>query len=145
MTNSAAGHDCWRLRLFAVWHSSQLTPTKIRVFVYTKIAPLIINSLRLYWKEPWAGNKGYRLRGSLDSRISFGMSTGRGSAGNVIASLCSFFFPGLGQLTQGRVFSAIIFFLGAAVVWFISFGTMGWIIHVWACIDAALWRGKGTA
>jgi len=27
---------------------------------------------------------------------------GRGSAGNVIAALCSFFIPGLGQLLQGR-------------------------------------------
>jgi len=27
---------------------------------------------------------------------------GRGSTGNVIAALCSFFIPGLGQLLQGR-------------------------------------------
>ena len=28
---------------------------------------------------------------------------GRGSAGNVIAALCSFFIPGLGQLLQGSL------------------------------------------
>lgn len=27
---------------------------------------------------------------------------GQGSAGNVVAAVCSFFFPGLGQLVQGR-------------------------------------------
>ncbi len=28
------------------------------------------------------------------------MSAGQGSAGNVIAAVCSFFIPGLGQLVQ---------------------------------------------
>lgn len=73
------------------------------------------------------------------------MNTGRGSAGNVIAALCSFFFPGLGQLTQGRILSALLFFLGAIVVWFISLGTLGWLVHLWACIEAALWRSKGSS
>ena len=31
------------------------------------------------------------------------MTTGQGSAGNVIAALCSVFIPGLGQLVQGRL------------------------------------------
>lgn len=70
------------------------------------------------------------------------MSTGRGTAGNVIAALCSLFISGLGQLTQGRVMAALVFFLGAGVVWALSFGTMGWIIHIWACVDAAIWRAK---
>ncbi len=70
------------------------------------------------------------------------MSTGRGTAGNVIAALCSFFFPGLGQLIQGRILAAILFFVGAGVVWFISFGTLGWIIHIWACVDAAIWKPR---
>lgn len=70
------------------------------------------------------------------------MSTGRGTAGNVIAALCSFFFPGLGQLIQGRILAALLFFVGAGAVWFISFGTMGWVIHIWACVDAAIWKPR---
>ncbi|MFZ4774947.1 MAG: hypothetical protein ACOYM3_06280 [Terrimicrobiaceae bacterium] len=70
------------------------------------------------------------------------MNTGRGTSGNVIAALCSFFFPGLGQLIQGRILAALLFFVGAGVVWFISFGTMGWIIHIWACVDAAVWKSR---
>ena len=31
---------------------------------------------------------------------------GQGSAGNVVAALCSFFVPGLGQLLQGRLVNA---------------------------------------
>ena len=42
------------------------------------------------------------------------MSDGQGSTGNVIAALCSFFIPGLGQLIQGRVLWAITWFLLAA-------------------------------
>ncbi|MBJ7258708.1 MAG: hypothetical protein JHD33_04135 [Chthoniobacterales bacterium] len=68
------------------------------------------------------------------------MSERQGSAGNVIASLCSLFIPGLGQLVQGRVFAAILFFVFAGVVWFVSFGTLGWIMHLWAALNAALWK-----
>ena len=39
------------------------------------------------------------------------MNNGQGSAGNVIASLASFFIPGLGQLIQGRLLPAILFFV----------------------------------
>ncbi len=67
------------------------------------------------------------------------MSTGQGSAGNVIAALASFFIPGLGQLIQGRPLRALIFFLAAAALWVIM---LGWIIHIWAIIDAALWKAK---
>ena len=67
------------------------------------------------------------------------MSTGQGSAGNVIAALASFFIPGLGQLIQGRPVRAVIFFLAAAALWVIM---LGWIIHIWAIIDAALWKPK---
>ncbi|MEO0795375.1 MAG: hypothetical protein AAFX93_09445 [Verrucomicrobiota bacterium] len=62
---------------------------------------------------------------------------GQGSAGNVIAALCSFFFPGLGQLLQGRLFIAIFMFLTATVLWVIF---MGWIIHLWSTLDAAMWK-----
>lgn len=70
------------------------------------------------------------------------MSTGRGTAGNVIAALCSFIFPGLGQLIQGRILAALLFFVGAGLVWIVSFGTMGWIMHIWACVDAAIWKQR---
>jgi TM2 domain-containing membrane protein YozV len=68
------------------------------------------------------------------------MSTGQGSGGNVIAALCSFFFPGLGQLVQGRILAAILFFVGAGVAWIFL---MGWLIHLWACVNAALWNPRG--
>ena len=67
------------------------------------------------------------------------MSTGQGSAGNVIAALASFFIPGLGQLLQGRFLMALVMFVLAAVLWVIL---MGWIIHLWSIIDAALFKPK---
>ena len=66
---------------------------------------------------------------------------GRGSTSNVIAALASFFIPGLGQLVQGRILMALIQFIAAGVIWVVSFGTLGWIVHVWSVIDAALWKG----
>ena len=64
------------------------------------------------------------------------MSTmaGQGSGGNVLAALCSFFVPGLGQLLQGRPLIAIIQFVLAVVMWIVL---LGWIIHLWSIIDAA--------
>jgi TM2 domain-containing membrane protein YozV len=59
---------------------------------------------------------------------------GQGSGGNVLAALCSFFIPGLGQLLQGRPFMALIQFALAAALWFVL---LGWIIHLWSIIDAA--------
>ena len=59
---------------------------------------------------------------------------GQGSGGNVLAALCSFFIPGLGQLLQGRLGRAIIQFVLAAVLWWVF---MGWVIHLWSVIDAA--------
>jgi TM2 domain-containing membrane protein YozV len=64
---------------------------------------------------------------------------GRGSTGNVIAALASFFIPGLGQLLQGKLVRAIIMFILAAVLWWIL---LGWIIHLWSILDAALYRPK---
>ena len=63
----------------------------------------------------------------------------QGSAGNVIAALCSFFIPGLGQLLQGRLLLAAIQFLLAAALWVIW---LGWLIHLWSILDAALFKGK---
>jgi len=59
---------------------------------------------------------------------------GQGSGGNVIAALCSFFIPGLGQLLQGRLGRAILHFVLAGVLWFFL---LGWIIHLWSILDAA--------
>jgi len=61
---------------------------------------------------------------------------GRGSTGNVIAALCSFFIPGLGQLLQGRWILAGFMFVMSIVLWVIL---LGWVIHLWSIIDAALY------
>jgi hypothetical protein len=60
----------------------------------------------------------------------------RGSAGNVIAGLCSFFIPGLGQLLQGRWLLAGFMFVMSVVLWVIL---LGWVIHLWSIIDAAIY------
>jgi TM2 domain-containing membrane protein YozV len=67
---------------------------------------------------------------------------GRGSTGNVIAALASFFIPGLGQLLQGRLVAALVMFVLAAVLWWFL---LGWIIHLWSIVDAALWRPKAQS
>ena len=64
---------------------------------------------------------------------------GQGSTGNVIAALCSFFIPGLGQLIQGRLLMAIIMFVLAGVLWWVL---LGWLIHLWSIIDAAVFKAK---
>ncbi|HJU12023.1 MAG TPA: hypothetical protein VJ728_14155 [Candidatus Binataceae bacterium] len=63
---------------------------------------------------------------------------GQGSTGNVIAAVCSFFIPGLGQLVQGRLLMAIVQFMLAVLLWFVL---LGWVIHLWSILDAALWKG----
>jgi TM2 domain-containing membrane protein YozV len=65
--------------------------------------------------------------------------SGQGSTGNVIAALASFFIPGLGQLIQGRLVMAIIQFLLAGVLWIFL---LGWLVHLWSIIDAALWKPR---
>ena len=70
------------------------------------------------------------------------MSTGQGSTGNVIAALCSFFVPGLGQLIQGRVLRALFYFVLTGVLWLLTFSLGGWIGHVLACIDAAVFKPR---
>lgn len=61
----------------------------------------------------------------------------QGSAGNVIAAVCSFFIPGLGQLVQGRWIKAIVMFCLAGLLWLIW---LGWLVHLWSIIDAALFK-----
>lgn len=62
---------------------------------------------------------------------------GRGSAGNVIAGLASFFIPGLGQLLQGRWLLAGFMFALTCLFWLFL---MGWAIHLWSIIDAAIYE-----
>ena len=64
----------------------------------------------------------------------------RGSTGNVVAALASFFIAGLGQLIQGRLLKAALMFVLAGVVWFVSFGTLGWLVHIWSAFDAAVYQ-----
>lgn len=65
----------------------------------------------------------------------------QGSAGNVIAAIASLFFPGLGQLLQGRIMAALLFFVitvvGYALWWLIVPAVIGAIFHLWSIIDAA--------
>jgi len=61
---------------------------------------------------------------------------GQGSCGNVIAALCSFFIPGLGQLLQGRWLLAAFMFVMTWLLWLIL---LGWVIHLWSIIDAAVY------
>ncbi|HRQ34239.1 MAG: hypothetical protein RBT79_06365 [Chiayiivirga sp.] len=74
-------------------------------------------------------------------------STGQGSTGNVIAAICSLFIPGLGQLVQGRLISAILWFLTAcvafAITWLVTLSLLpfGWfIVSIFSCLNAALYR-----
>ena len=75
------------------------------------------------------------------------MSSGQGSTGNVIAAICSFFVPGLGQLFQGRILSALFWFasgcIGFGVTWLITLSLFpfGWfVVSVFSCISAARFR-----
>ena len=63
----------------------------------------------------------------------------QGSTGNVIAAVCSFFIPGLGQLVQGRILAALVHFVLAGLLWLIF---LGWIVHLWSIIDAARFKPK---
>ena len=74
--------------------------------------------------------------------------SGQGSGGNVIAAICNFFIPGLGQLVQGRIFAAIIFFVLVSVNYALAatgilffMAIFGFIFHLWAIIDAARYKG----
>ncbi|ASK70840.1 MULTISPECIES: hypothetical protein [Shewanella] len=68
----------------------------------------------------------------------------QGSAGNVIAAIASLFFPGLGQLVQGRIMAALLFFVvtvvGYALWWLVVPAVIGAIFHLWSIIDAARFK-----
>lgn len=69
------------------------------------------------------------------------MSAAQGSTGNVLAAICSLFAPGLGQLVQGRMGKAIWHFVLAILLWLVSFGMLGWVMHLWSAFEAARWDG----
>ncbi len=68
----------------------------------------------------------------------------QGSTGNVIAAIASLFFPGRGQLLQGRILAAWLFFVvtvvGYALWWLIVPAVIGAIFHLWSIIDAARFK-----
>ena len=68
----------------------------------------------------------------------------QGSGGNVIAAICNIFFPGLGQLVQGRIMAAIFFFLAWVISGALIYVVVGFvllpIVYIWAIIDAARFR-----
>jgi len=61
--------------------------------------------------------------------------------GNVLAAIASFFIPGLGQLVQGRALRGLVMLIATGILWLITFGFGGWIGHIIACYDAAVWKG----
>ena len=63
------------------------------------------------------------------------MQAGQGSIGAIPAAICSLLIPGLGQLLQRRPWVALVMITLAAILWIIK---MGWVIHLWSCLDAAL-------
>ncbi|MGJ3241370.1 MAG: hypothetical protein ACFE0O_00215 [Opitutales bacterium] len=62
---------------------------------------------------------------------------GPGTLPNIISAILSLIWPGLGQLVQGRLGKAILLFILAAVLWWVL---LGWVIHLWAAVDAATFR-----
>jgi hypothetical protein len=63
--------------------------------------------------------------------------TGAGSLGNIFCALNSMIWPGLGQIGQRRVLKGILFMAAAIPLWAIY---MGWVIHLWAAVNAARWK-----
>lgn len=62
------------------------------------------------------------------------MNAGQAGIGSVPAAICSLLIPGLGQVLQRRPWIALVMLVLAAILWIVK---MGWIIHLWACLDAA--------
>ena len=43
-------------------------------------------------------------------------------------------------MLQGRLLKAILMCVLAVVLWFFL---LGWVIHLWSILDAALWKPRG--
>ena len=76
--------------------------------------------------------------GQLERNVSVNSMERRDRTANVIAGLASFFYPGLGQLVQGRWLAALLFFVAGTVLWWVL---LGWIVHILAALDCARYRG----
>ena len=74
--------------------------------------------------------------------------SGQGSGGNVLAAICNCFIPGLGQLVQGRIMSAILFFIACCISGGLTIILIGWvllpIVYIWSIVDAAKYSGSGS-
>jgi TM2 domain-containing membrane protein YozV len=68
---------------------------------------------------------------------------GQGSSANVIAAVCSFFIPGLGQLVQGRLIAAAVQFVLALLLIWPFF--LWWIVAIYSIYDAAVYKPSATA
>lgn len=70
----------------------------------------------------------------------------QGSGGNVLAAICSFFIPGLGQLVQGRILAALFFFIFAAIAYATIVIAIGYVLvpiaYLWTIIDAAKFKSS---
>jgi TM2 domain-containing membrane protein YozV len=70
----------------------------------------------------------------------------QGSGGNVLAAICNIFFPGLGQLVQGRILPALFFAIvvfGGYALWFLVVpAIIAAVFHLWAIIDAAKFKNS---
>ena len=88
-------------------------------------------------------------RPNTPQRIQQGLPgrTMRGSSGNIIAALTSFFIPGLGQLVQGRALVAIGYFAIMALLLLVVFASFGLltplvlVVMIVSCVDAVRWNG----
>jgi hypothetical protein len=74
------------------------------------------------------------------------MAEGQGSAGNVIAAVCSFFIPGLGQLVQAKILFGLFLLVAVPVCywfWWLIFPLIiGALLHLWSIVDAALYKAR---
>jgi hypothetical protein len=48
-------------------------------------------------------------------------------------------------LLQGRPGRGVVLFIATGILWLITFGFGGWIGHLWACYDAAVWTAPKSA
>lgn len=65
---------------------------------------------------------------------------GQPSSSQAICGVASFFFPGLGQLIQGRVLAACLHFFGAIFLWIITLFMLGWLMNIYSAWDAATYQ-----
>ncbi len=70
------------------------------------------------------------------------MSEGKGDrsiAARGIAAICSLLIPGLGQLVQGRLLAAFLYFISSVLLWCCC---LGWLPHAVSVVDAAIWEPR---